>query len=77
MPPEQGMPAGLKVGDSVTFEMRARPDHRYQLTGIRKQNAAATAPKPALAPPPQAEPAPSHNQHDPASHAAHDHGAAR
>lgn len=32
--PEGGMPAGVKVGDTVSFEFRETPDGEYALTGI-------------------------------------------
>jgi Cu(I)/Ag(I) efflux system membrane fusion protein len=35
VPPAAGLPPGLKAGNEVDFDLRARPDGRYEITGVR------------------------------------------
>jgi hypothetical protein len=46
-PPPGGMPAGLAVGDSVEFDLRPRPDGRYEIVRIVRSPAPRRAPQPA------------------------------
>ncbi|GAB3414314.1 efflux RND transporter periplasmic adaptor subunit [Massilia agilis] len=55
VPPAGGLPAGIRVGDSVAFDVQARPDGRYQIMGIERKAKAA--------PPPAHEPAQHGSEH--------------